>query len=355
MNITTTGIKKKIILPPKKKGLIPDGADLSGLLDAAKGIAAEGGDGRQILFLAHGEVHEDENQPRRADNPGFSEESIAGLAETIYKYGVKTPISVRRREEGGYVINHGARRLRATKFAHSLAERAGDAEKMESLRRVPAIIDECYGKVDQFIENLQREALTPMETAVFIGELLASGMKKGEVAKAIGKSAAFVSQHSTLLNLPEPIANAFETGRVSDVTVVNELVKAYNDNPQHGSREGVAAWLAQTDEVTRGTVAQLREFVQINPGVLPVQEPAPRHVAVEEEVGRDKPHGSREAEKPFRPVLRVSVKSKEFVGEGTLDFRRRPGTAGSMWVKADGGTEITVAAKDISIVELIDG
>jgi ParB family chromosome partitioning protein len=90
--------------------------------------------------------------------------------------GVKTPISVRDNPDaaGRYLINHGARRVRASKLAHKTS--------------IPAFIDNDYNEADQVIENLQRNELTPREIADFIGRELAKGKKKGDIAKELGKS-----------------------------------------------------------------------------------------------------------------------------------------------------------------------
>ncbi|TXH84704.1 ParB/RepB/Spo0J family partition protein [Thauera aminoaromatica] len=191
-------------------------------------------------------IDEDPEQPRTADNPGFSAKSIAEIGQTIKSRGVKSPISVREHPhiQGRYLINHGARRFRASKWAEKTT--------------IPAFIDNDYNHADQVIENLQRNELTPREIADFIGRELAAGKKKSEIAREIGKSPAFVTQHVTLLDLPDPIAQAFNSGRASDVTVVSELVTAFRKNPKE-----VSAWLADdSQELTRGSVKLLREFLE---------------------------------------------------------------------------------------------
>ncbi|NCU31903.1 MAG: ParB/RepB/Spo0J family partition protein, partial [Candidatus Moranbacteria bacterium] len=64
-------------------------------------------------------LKEDPNQPRKSDNPGFSADSLAELSATIKLRGVKSPISVRDDldQPGHYIINHGARRYRASILA----------------------------------------------------------------------------------------------------------------------------------------------------------------------------------------------------------------------------------------------
>ena len=216
--------------------------DLSGLLNEGEANSESNGG---PLVLALDLIDEDPNQPRTSDNPGFSKESLEELAATIKSRGVKTPISVRENQEvpGRFIINHGARRYRGSKIAGK--------------DTIPAFIDNDYNEADQVIENLQRNELTAREIADYIGRELSKGSKKGDIAATIGKSAAFVSQHVTLLDLPEPIAAAFNSGRVNDVTVINELVKAHKKNP-----EEVVAWLDDEEqELTRGAVKLLREYL----------------------------------------------------------------------------------------------
>jgi ParB family chromosome partitioning protein len=225
-------------LPGKPAGLLSGMGDLSSLLDAAEGAGGP-------LQLDMRLIDEDPNQPRTEDNPGFSEESLAELAESIKLRGVKTPISVRDNPDvpGRFIINHGARRFRSSKIAQQPT--------------VPGFVDNDYNEADQVVENLQRNELTSREIADYIGRELAKGIKKGEIAKSISKSAAFVTQHANLLDLPEAIAEAFNSGRVNDVTVVNELVTAHKKKPQE-----VSDWLAdEGQEITRGSVKLLREFL----------------------------------------------------------------------------------------------
>ncbi len=125
-----------------------------GSLMASSGSGSSGESFRLSISL----IDEDPNQPRTSGNPGFSEESINELAETIRERGVKSPISVREAGNGRYIINHGARRFRASIIA--------------GLKEIPAVIDNDYTKLDQVIENIQRNNLTANEIADFIREEL---------------------------------------------------------------------------------------------------------------------------------------------------------------------------------------
>ena len=187
-------------------------------------------------------IDEDPDQPRTEFDPVTLQE----LANTIRLRGVKTPISVHPNphKEGRFIINHGARRFRASKLALK--------------KTIPAFIDTDYSKVDQVIENLQRDALTPREIAGFIGYQYSKGLKNGEVAKMIGKSPTFVTQHHTILNLPSTIASLLDAGKTRDVVIINELARAFKESP-----EIVIEWVKDSEhELTRGSVNLLRQFIK---------------------------------------------------------------------------------------------
>lgn len=188
-------------------------------------------------------IDEDPEQPRRGGNAGFSEKSLNELAETIRERGVKSPISVRESGNGRYIINHGARRFRASIIAGKST--------------IPAFIDNDYTKLDQVIENIQRENLTPREIADYIGYRVSHGAKKGELAKELGKSNAWISQHFSLLDLPEPIAKAMNAGKISDLTAIAELVKVYNKSP-----EDVSSFINESGELSRSDVQTIKEYVE---------------------------------------------------------------------------------------------
>lgn len=215
--------------------------DLSALLDTP--VEPDSG---KPLDLPIDLIDEDPDQPRAADNPGFSTKNMAEIAASIRLRGVKTPISVRDHPTmpGRFMVNHGARRLRGSKMADKTT--------------VPGFIDNDYNHVDQFVENLIRDGYSPREIANYIGRELAKGLEQKAIALAISKSPAWVSQYAALLDLPDPIANVFNEGRITDVTVVNELLKVYKKDSQE-----VIDWLMDENlELTRGTVKELRDFVQ---------------------------------------------------------------------------------------------
>lgn len=305
------------------------------------------------MMVAMDRIRPDPNQPRKKDNPGFAPQSIAEIGASIKARGIKTPLSLRddtEKGEGYFIINHGERRYRGAEWA--------------GLIQVPAFKDNDYTDSDQIVENIQRQALEPREIADFIGRKLAEGMKKGEVAAVLGMSAAFVSQHVTLLDLPETIAAAFNTGRVRDVTTVNELVKAYKDKPQE-----VDAWLADEEqEITRGAVKLLREFLdeKSQGGRDPNTHDFINGGTDAENAGQGNGEGGAEGDgkeptkesKPGDPnKLKKAIVQVEHYGRpARLILDRRPTEIGLAWMKYDDDGEVFEAAiTEAKLVGIIEG
>lgn len=290
--------------------------------------AAVGGGWHELAIEA---IDEDPHQPRGPDNPGFAPDSIKGLAATIADRGLKTPISVRNHPDvaGRYIINHGHRRFRAV-------QQIGQST-------IRGYVDNDYNDDDQVIENLQRNDLTARELADYIGRKLAEGQKKGDIAKKLGVSAALVSQHCTLLDLPDAVARAFNEERVQDVTVVNELVRAFRKDSAK-----VEAWLADDgQEITRGTVKLLQEFIEdggagdgsANETIGPVK------------AKKDKKENAADPDKIKKAILRVRFKDR--LARIVMD--RRPPAEGFAWVKYDDdGEEVEASMPSIELLALVE-
>lgn len=286
-------------------------------------------------------IDEDPAQPRSKNNPGLRPESIAELAASYGPKGPKTPLSLRVDPDtpGRYIINHGHRRYRAG--------------KLKGLRTLPAFIDNDYDDADQVIENLQRENMTPREIADYIGRELAKGKKKVEIAARIGKSASFVSQHVTLLDLPEPVAIAFRTGRVNDVTVVNELVSAFRMAPAE-----VTHWLDNpSQEMTRGEIRLLRDFLaekrRYSGGAgRPGRQSDDMVGADEQDAAPVSAKGGGEIARRFRNgAVKVEHKGRH----AYLLLTRRPLSTGRAWLRfEDDGKECDAALADVRLLAIVE-
>jgi ParB family chromosome partitioning protein len=288
-------------------------------------------------------IDEDPGQPRSPDNPGFSQQSIGELAASYGPKGPKTPISLRDDpvSPGRYIINHGHRRYRAA--------------QVKKLSAIPAFIDNEYSEIDQLIENLQRNELTAQEIAAWIGRELTKGIKKAEIAKSIGKSAAFVSQHATLLHLPEQVSAAIRERKLSDVTVINELAKAFKTNPDQ-----VAMWLSNAQqELTRGSVRLLRDYLEERAHGLPTvtnsvwDDSSDIDMPVDDVNPADTMHSSNEkgVGRPRKSILLVEHAGRP----ARLDLHRRPFSVGQGWLKyEDDGQEVECNLAEVKLVAILD-
>jgi ParB family chromosome partitioning protein len=97
------------------------------------------------------------------------------------------------------VLNFGARRLRASKLA-------GHTE-------IPAFVDETADSYDQVIENEHRQALKPLELALFVERQLKAGQSKAEVARRLGKSRAYLTYICALIDAPDWLLELYRSGR----------------------------------------------------------------------------------------------------------------------------------------------
>jgi len=134
----------------------------------------------------------------------FDPASLQELADSIRESGVVQPVVLRTRV-WGYELLAGERRWRAAQLAQ--------------LHEIPAVIRDDLSDTEAFvvglIENLQRESLTPMETAAGLkrlGEIFE--MTHEEIGARVGKSREYVSNYLRLLNLAPQVATLVNEGHL---------------------------------------------------------------------------------------------------------------------------------------------
>lgn len=138
-------------------------------------------------------------QPRREMDAKALEE----LADSIRSQGIIQPLIVRPQGDK-YEIIAGERRYRA-------AQIAGLSQVPVIIRHIP---DEAAIAI-ALIENIQRENLNPIEEASALDRLIEEfGMTHQQVAEAVGKSRASVSNLLRLLALPEEVRTMLERGQL---------------------------------------------------------------------------------------------------------------------------------------------
>ena len=125
------------------------------------------------------------NQPRR----NFDEEALEELAESIREHGVISPITLRKNEDGTYMIIAGERRFRASKMA--------------GLNTIPAYIRTAKDEQVMewaLIENIQRDDLDAIEIALAYQRLMDEyELTQEKMAERVGKKRATVANYLRLL------------------------------------------------------------------------------------------------------------------------------------------------------------
>lgn len=139
-------------------------------------------------------------QPRKT----FNSEQLEELSQSIKNCGLIQPIITVKRDNR-YMIVSGERRWRASKLA--------------GLKKVPIIVrnytDSEIAEV-ALIENLQREDLNPIESALAIKELIDNyNLTQEQISEKIGKSRSAVTNTLRLLSLSPQVIQMIKDGRLS--------------------------------------------------------------------------------------------------------------------------------------------
>lgn len=145
----------------------------------------------RVLFLPIDEISPNPDQPRRL----FTQPELEELADSIRAVGLLQPLTVRR-EDGGWVLVAGERRLRAARLA--------------GLHQVPCLSVQADGQASSLlalVENLQRRDLNFLEEAMALRRLLDTyHLSQEEAARRLGKSQSAIANKLRLLKLsPEAL------------------------------------------------------------------------------------------------------------------------------------------------------
>jgi len=168
-----------------------------------KGERADTSPCRAARMIDIDRIQPDPNQPRKT----FVKETLESLAASIEAVGgIIDPISVEYSEiDDCFRIISGERRYRAAKII--------------GLDRLPCIIKEVDDKtrfVMQFIANLQREDIPPLEEAAGIKHLMEHySYTQKEIGKLINKSKSYISQILGMERLSETAREIVQTSELS--------------------------------------------------------------------------------------------------------------------------------------------
>jgi ParB family chromosome partitioning protein len=290
----------------------------------------------QPLLLPLADIDEDPDQPRHE----FDANALQDLAETIRERGVRQPISVRPnpQQSGRWVLNFGARRLRASKLA--------------GLDTIPAFIDTTADSYDQVIENEQREGLKPLELALFVQKRLAAGDNQAEIARRMGKSRQYVTFATALIDAPDWLLELYRKGRCKGMAELYELRRLHGEHPQT-----IEAWCSGHEPVTRSDVTDLRARISGDKCALSEGETAagPKRsdvggpAALSEPAAPDPRPGARAAQQR-RMNLHVEMDGENY----RLVLSEAPQMEGHLYVQPlSGGTRRLVPAASLRLIGFV--
>jgi ParB family chromosome partitioning protein len=176
----------------------------------------------EVVSIPLNKIQASKLNPRRF----FDESSLLELADSIKKVGVIQPITVRTVKSGKYEIVCGERRYRAS----LLAEKAD----------IPACIKDCTDSelLDMaFIENIQREEVSEIETAEAIKSFIDTNKEDfNSMAIRLGKSVKSVRDRYQLNSLIDEIKALVHNNTLSVAKAV--LLSSYEEEQQqkiHGN------------------------------------------------------------------------------------------------------------------------
>jgi ParB family chromosome partitioning protein len=207
------------------------------------------------------------NQPR----VHFDEDALSELATSIRELGVISPITLRKNDDGTYLIIAGERRYRASKSI--------------GLRTIPAYVktaaDEQVMEM-ALIENIQREDLNAIEIALTFYRLMEEyKLTQERLSERVGKKRTTIANYLRLLRLPADIQMGIKNKKIEmgharailgvndpaaqlrlyekiltndySVRVVEELVRVFNETGSFESKKKVesnpAFTLPEFDEI----------------------------------------------------------------------------------------------------------
>lgn len=182
------------------------GRGLSALIPTSPAIAPTTPTGTEtgVMRVAIDKIRPNHLQPRRH----FAPEALSELAASIKAHGLAQPIVVSFDSMSKtYELIAGERRWRASQLA--------GMREVDVVVRTPR--DDRHRLALTLIENLQREDLNPVETALGYLRLMKEfGINQTQLADELGKSKQTVSNTLRMLELPEEMQKALIEGKLTE-------------------------------------------------------------------------------------------------------------------------------------------
>lgn len=199
------------------------------------------------------------------DQPRKSFENMEELSSSIERHGVIHPIAVVKVKEK-YMIISGERRFRAVK---ELKGKTIKAHVMD--------VDAFSVQEMTLVENIQREDLTPFETAMYVNALSYRYETATELADNLGKPASYISKCRSVLNLSELIKIQLAShNHGMSFEVLQELGRVKDEHVQHelfvkkATREEIREVCRKEKEGSKSVTAAPEEVKKVSPAKVEV-------------------------------------------------------------------------------------
>ena len=155
---------------------------------------------KNITFVRLEDIKPNPYQPRE----DFDSQNLEELTQSIKEKGVIQPVLVRRQGDF-YELIAGERRFRAANLLN--------------IKEIPAIIKDVGDGESlelSLIENIQRQALNPIEEARAFQYLIDKfEVTQEQISEVIGKSRVSVTNTLRLLKLPKEVQDEIRRGKIS--------------------------------------------------------------------------------------------------------------------------------------------
>lgn len=162
-----------------------------------------------IFNIEIDKIRPNPNQPRR----DLSDKGLEDLSNSIKEHGILQPLIVTK-------VEKATERGQEVEYELIAGERRWRAARMANLAQVPVTIRDSSAneKLEiALVENIQREDLNPIETAMAFKQLQDSfNLTHNKIAKKVGKSRTSVTNIIRLLGLSEKTQRAMAGGKISE-------------------------------------------------------------------------------------------------------------------------------------------
>lgn len=178
-------------------------------------------DGKMIVELSLDDLHPFSGHVFKVRD----DEEMAELSRSVAEYGVRQPVQVRPRPEGGYEIIAGHRRIEASKRAGKLTVPA-IVEDVDTDLATIIMVDTNLGQRQNLLpsekafaykvklEAMKRQGARTDLTSSQVGMKLKNKQSSDLLAEQTGESRNQISRYIRLTNLIPPLLEAVDSGRL---------------------------------------------------------------------------------------------------------------------------------------------